>query len=536
MQNPIDVQDQPSHSASSSHTNPPQESGTRNYYIFLLKTGINPDEAILKKYKEEVKPYPYNKIKGCDEYEKPEGYNAHIYRGTIMLDYPETMNFLELNKEGEEYSLKRNEESFWIDDQNRIFKDIRTYTLLFIQVDVNMFNATAQAQELRWFVFSFNRGYLLLNKSENVIERNFGRKVCINALETILQTDASKVDVTSSRKKVQQSAGISQLLSGEIGEIFHSFAGITKETHQNVVKQVAGENALAAKGLNNIQQLPKICILAYDRSKSSEYRENFAILHAESRVKLIEDEDKIKELDTKLEGQISDQYIKDLEDTYYRYLEKSHNRLDSYNDYKFPTADHELFLKECEAHKEKPGLEKWYNNKFRVNNPNLLCMDNKNIYMRNSTAIELCDLLSIDKHLIHVKVKRYKRSASAISYLFHQGVASAQLLKDLPEFREKSRSKIEKVANEQEKTEDFKNVIHEPFKPSDYTIVYNIITSKLPNLTSSENPKTRPKPPLSLSELIAFNKAANILRNFDYKIKIMWTQYVNEPGTKEILS
>ena len=65
--------------------------------------------------------------------------------------------------------------------------------------------------------------------------------------------------------------------------------------------------------------------------------------------------------------------------------------------------------------------------------------DNKVMHGGGHGQVEVCDLLSINRELIHVKI--YSKS-SVISHLFAQGFVSGQLIQTDPEFRKKVIAKL----------------------------------------------------------------------------------------------
>ena len=84
--------------------------------------------------------------------------------------------------------------------------------------------------------------------------------------------------------------------------------------------------------------------------------------------------------------------------------------------------------------------EQDYNIRAAKGNSSYLLMDRRNIKVSSSTsAIEFCDLLSTDRHLIHVK---RKLQSSTLSHLFAQGSVSADLWHMSEEFRLATRDKI----------------------------------------------------------------------------------------------
>lgn len=84
--------------------------------------------------------------------------------------------------------------------------------------------------------------------------------------------------------------------------------------------------------------------------------------------------------------------------------------------------------------------EKDYNKELADSSNTLLLMDRENIpYGGGRSRIELCDVLSSDGKLIHVK--RYGGS-SVMSHLFNQGLISMDLIKSEPSFVEKANQSI----------------------------------------------------------------------------------------------
>ncbi|EHK89714.1 TIGR04141 family sporadically distributed protein [Aggregatibacter actinomycetemcomitans] len=106
--------------------------------------------------------------------------------------------------------------------------------------------------------------------------------------------------------------------------------------------------------------------------------------------------------------------------------------------------------------------EEQYNKKVADSDGNrFVLMDKKNIsYGGGSSRIELCDIYSNDKKLIHVK--RYGGS-SVLSHLFSQGLVSAQLILSDGNFRSLVNKKLPKThklpaKNEKPKANDFEVV------------------------------------------------------------------------------
>lgn len=120
--------------------------------------------------------------------------------------------------------------------------------------------------------------------------------------------------------------------------------------------------------------------------------------------------------------------------------------------------------------------EEEYNLEFtKSNRDNFICLDRKLITLgKSKNPIEVCDVLSKNNQLIHVK--KYSGS-SVLSHLFNQGFVSATLLKKGDnDYLKKSNDEILKLTG----LEDFKLV---PNKQ--YEIVYGIISKEnesLPNI------------------------------------------------------
>jgi uncharacterized protein (TIGR04141 family) len=85
-----------------------------------------------------------------------------------------------------------------------------------------------------------------------------------------------------------------------------------------------------------------------------------------------------------------------------------------------------------------------FNKAATLNLSPALLMDAKNITARSqTTSIELCDILTADKRLIHVK---RDFGSSDLSHLFSQGFVSARLLQEDLVFREAAGIKVAELA------------------------------------------------------------------------------------------
>lgn len=107
-----------------------------------------------------------------------------------------------------------------------------------------------------------------------------------------------------------------------------------------------------------------------------------------------------------------------------------------------------------------------YNLRVGLEKPSVLTLDAKNV-VYGGTSIEICDLLTKDKKLVHVKKWN---SSSTLSHLFAQGRISAESLMQDSDFRRISRKKISEFDS------DFVDVIpKDNFIPMEYEIIFAII-------------------------------------------------------------
>ncbi len=113
--------------------------------------------------------------------------------------------------------------------------------------------------------------------------------------------------------------------------------------------------------------------------------------------------------------------------------------------------------------------------------------------------VEVCDLLSVNRELIHVKI--YGRS-SVLSHLFAQGFVSGQLIQIDASFREKVRMKVKAP---------FAGLLKGTKKPAqdEFTIVYAIISA------------VKGKLHLPFFSRVNLNNTAKILRGFGYKVELL---------------
>ena len=113
--------------------------------------------------------------------------------------------------------------------------------------------------------------------------------------------------------------------------------------------------------------------------------------------------------------------------------------------------------------------ENQYNEAVSNDSDDFLSLDAQEITVEGRGKIELCDLLTTKRQLVHVK--RYTGSAT-LSHLFNQGKTSAELLQVNRDFRSAAKALIE--ANSQ-KDERFTFIDPDSFRTDEFEIVLAII-------------------------------------------------------------
>lgn len=106
--------------------------------------------------------------------------------------------------------------------------------------------------------------------------------------------------------------------------------------------------------------------------------------------------------------------------------------------------------------------------------PDRLLLDRKNVWpAAGTTAIEVCDVLTAEGELVHVK---RKLGSSDLSHLFGQGYVSAEAIHSGPEVRDRVRAKILSESAEQQKPgAQFEGWFKEPFNSGALSVVYAVL-------------------------------------------------------------
>lgn len=147
--------------------------------------------------------------------------------------------------------------------------------------------------------------------------------------------------------------------------------------------------------------------------------------------------------------------------------------------------------------------EDQYNEKLAKNIGDAILFDKKLIKCTDARSrIELCDVLTKDHMLIHVK-KRGR--SSTLSHLFSQGKVSAEALLSDAGFLNEARNRIEK---EKKNPDDYLPDTNDKIKSEGYTVVFAIIDK-------SDKPLSKSLPFFSL---LNFRQVEKTLKMMGYKV------------------
>src|SRR6266511_1510844 len=109
-----------------------------------------------------------------------------------------------------------------------------------------------------------------------------------------------------------------------------------------------------------------------------------------------------------------------------------------------------------------------------------LLLDKRLVSMRDAGRVEICDLLTAEGALIHVKRLKGSFSSSVLSHLFAQGAVSADLLVKSPDFREQAVQRVQAAERAAHQSGDgepdrFSQQFTGAFRAADHEVVYAII-------------------------------------------------------------
>lgn len=155
----------------------------------------------------------------------------------------------------------------------------------------------------------------------------------------------------------------------------------------------------------------------------------------------------------------------------------------------------------------KGGGEGAYNASVAAEQPQIFALldDRKKVMHGGGHGqVEICDLLSVDRHLIHVKM--YGKS-SVFSHLFAQGFVSGQLIQIDSDFRQKVVSQL---------AEPFTDLIEVDRRPrqDEFTVVFAVISEEEGAGLS-----------LPFFSRVNLNNTAKVLKGFGYKVELLKIPY-----------
>lgn len=107
-------------------------------------------------------------------------------------------------------------------------------------------------------------------------------------------------------------------------------------------------------------------------------------------------------------------------------------------------------------------------NEMAAERRDLALVDRKLVYLQGRSSVEPCDLLSGNRHLVHVKP--CKGGSAPLSHLFAQATVSAECLLGEPAFREKFQARLQREAP------TFAPQLDEPIRAREFCVVLALIT------------------------------------------------------------
>lgn len=139
----------------------------------------------------------------------------------------------------------------------------------------------------------------------------------------------------------------------------------------------------------------------------------------------------------------------------------------------------------------------------------ILVLDEKFVFPEHRDRFEVCDLLTNDKHIVHVKI--FGGASQPLGHLFNQGMLSAQCMAD-DEIRPLIQNKIKEVQKKDGKKNDFS--IEPGFKPMDYTVTFLILCSDEKRIEADGRPK------IPFLAKAVFKENCAIINSLGYKVAL----------------
>jgi uncharacterized protein (TIGR04141 family) len=155
-----------------------------------------------------------------------------------------------------------------------------------------------------------------------------------------------------------------------------------------------------------------------------------------------------------------------------------------------------------------------YNTRVSNSLPRAILLDRQTVKRRQATAIEVCDVATANRQLIHVKKGT---SSSSLSHLFAQGVVSAELLHMDADFRNEvskllsSNAKRKRKGSGSARMRDFEWLYDTNFEPLRCEVVYAVMTGR---------PRRMRKEDLPFFSKVNLRMRCHELRRMGYKYSL----------------
>ena len=158
-----------------------------------------------------------------------------------------------------------------------------------------------------------------------------------------------------------------------------------------------------------------------------------------------------------------------------------------------------------------------YNKRLANSDPSYCLMDKQLVKTGiPQNEIEVCDVLSKDKFLIHVKKGR---GSSMLSHLFNQGYVSGTMLLQQPFRKEVNKKMKEGILHDNPNQANWLFTENRNYTPGQFTIVFGIITGE-----NTERPK------IPFFSKVVFRQIATTLSNQGYSVCLANIAYSRPAG------
>lgn len=138
-----------------------------------------------------------------------------------------------------------------------------------------------------------------------------------------------------------------------------------------------------------------------------------------------------------------------------------------------------------------------------------MVLDEKFVFPKNRDRFEICDLLTKDKQIVHVKI--YNGASQPLGHLFNQGMLSAQCMAD-DDIRTLIQKKINEEQTKNDKTTDFS--IESGFNTNNYTVTFLILCSNKSKIDTDNRPK------IPFLAKAVFKENYSVITGLGYKVAL----------------